>query len=136
MRGLLVSISLIAATLCACQTTATSNAALVTATTDDGLFTVELRTLPTQPPPRAGAKLDVHVADAQGADVDGLTVEVVPWMPAMGHGASVNPTVTAQDHGHYLAEPLELAMAGTWQMRITLKKGAQESHVAPTLDVP
>ncbi len=134
-------LSFAVAVFAACQTTAASDAgfpavALTTATTDDGLLQVALRTSPTQPPPRANAKLDVLVTDAQSKPVDGLTVTVLPWMPAMNHGSDVAPTVTPQGDGHYLAQPLELFMAGTWQLRISLQKGAQESHVQPTVDVP
>ena len=109
---------------------------MTTAKTDDGLYSVEVRTSPTQPPPRAGAKLDLHVLDDQGKDVDGLTATVIPWMPAMNHGSMAQPTLAARPAGHYTGAPLELFMAGTWQLRITLQKGTQESHVVPSLDVP
>ena len=141
MRGLFLKWLLLLAVFPACQTTALPDSgfpstALVTATTDDGLYAVELRTAPSQPPPRSGGRMDLLVKDAKGNEVDGLTLEVVPWMPAMNHGASTYPTVTPQGHGHYLAEPLELSMAGTWQMRIKLMKGMQESHAELSLDVP
>jgi hypothetical protein len=141
MRDHLLKLLVFLAILPACQTTTLPDtgfpgAALVTGTTDNGLYSVELRTAPSQPPPRSGGRMDILVKDTKGNEVDGLTLEVVPWMPAMNHGVSTNPTVTPQGHGHYLAEPLELSMAGTWQLRIKLVKGAEESHVAPSLDVP
>ncbi len=127
--------------LAACETTAVADstfptAALTTGTTDDTLYQIEIRTAPTQPPPRAGATLDVHIADAAGHDVDGVTLEIVPWMAAMNHGTQVDPVITPQGKGHYTCYPLELFMAGTWQLRMKLKKGTRESHVVPTVDVP
>ncbi len=51
------------------------------------------------------------------APIDGLAVSVVPFMPAMGHGATTDPVVTAQGNGKYLASGVVLAMPGDWQMR-------------------
>src|SRR5438105_15688721 len=64
-----------------------------------GALHVDVRTAPTQPPPRGTCTVELTVTDAHGAPVDQLGVDVVPWMPAMGHGASVMPSVSPRGHG-------------------------------------
>ena len=136
MRQLLLLFLLALAPLPACQTSRVETAVVTgkTVTTDDGLYQIAWSAV--DPLPRSGGKIDLYVTDKSGQTSDGLTVEVVPWMPAMGHGASVYPTVSALGAGHYVAQPLELSMAGTWQLRIKLTKDAQESHAAIDVDVP
>ncbi len=135
MRRLLLFL-LALAPLPACQTSPTESGVVAgkTVTTDDGLYQIAWSAV--DPLPRSGGKIDLWVTDKSGQTSDGLTVEVVPWMPAMGHGASVYPTVSALGQGHYVAQPLELPMAGSWQLRIKLTKGPQESHAAIDVDVP
>ena len=80
--------------------------------------------------------LEVIVTDAQThAPLDGLDVAIVPWMPAMGHGASTVPTVTPKGGGAYVAENVILAMPGQWQLRVTITGAASDTCVA-TVDVP
>jgi hypothetical protein len=57
------------------------------------------------------------VATAASAPLDGLDVSVVPFMPAMGHGASLSPVVAAQGNGKYLVTNVVLSMPGEWQLR-------------------
>lgn len=65
--------------------------------------------------------VEIVVTDAQSmAPVDGLTINVVPWMPAMGHGTSVVPQITPMGNGKYVATDVVLFMAGTWQLRTNL----------------
>jgi len=74
------------------------------------------------------------VTDATtGAPVDGLTLGIVPWMPAMGHGSSVVPSVEPAGDGAYVATNVVLFMPGTWELRTSL--GTADSAVV-TLDVP
>jgi hypothetical protein len=81
----------------------------------------------------------VHVMEliftqvADGTPVDGLTLDIVPWMPAMGHGTSLTPEVTALGSGVYEVEDLDLFMAGTWQLRTTF--GTPADAAAPALQI-
>ena len=69
--------------------------------------------------------------------MDGLDVVVVPWMPVMGHGASVKPNVAHGDApGTYVVEGLQLFMPGTWEIRTTLTRGATPEHAAPSFQIP
>lgn len=89
------------------------------ATTQTGAYTITLRTSPSQPPPRGEMELLLTVSDGTQQPVDGLSLVVVPWMPAMGHGASIAPTVTPQGAGDYLVTNVVLPMPGTWELRVT-----------------
>jgi hypothetical protein len=75
------------------------------------------------------------VTDATGAPVAGLTITIVPWMPAHGHGASIYPTVSEPTPGTYVATPLDFFMAGNWEL-MTAMSGATDDSADPTVDVP
>jgi len=65
--------------------------------------------------------IEIVVTGAQSAaPVDNLTIDVVPWMPAMGHGASATPLVSAMGTGVYIASDVSLFMPGTWQLRTSV----------------
>jgi hypothetical protein len=99
-----------------------------------GDLSVELRSWP-QPPAQGinSGELTVTQVDG-GAPVDGLTVSIQPWMPAMDHGGTY-PTVTAADGGRYVITNLDLYMPGLWQLRTNLV-GPTQDNVAPEFEVP
>ncbi|MGH7286345.1 MAG: FixH family protein, partial [Polyangiaceae bacterium] len=66
---------------------------LQTLTSNSGNFDIDVRTSPSQPPSRGEASVQLVIRDKNGAPHSGLTLSVTPWMPAMGHGASVTPSV-------------------------------------------
>ncbi len=75
-------------------------------------------------PVRGTDAVELVVRDGSGATVTGLAIDVVPWMPAMGHGASVTPMVTEMGGGTYVATDVALVMPGTWELRLTLTNAA------------
>jgi hypothetical protein len=105
-----------------------------TVMTDAGTLRVEIRTAPTQPPARGLLEVEYAITDAQGAPRDGLSLTVDPWMPEMGHGASVEPTVEPLGGGLYRVSRLGLYMPGRWQLRTGIA-GAASDHVVIDLDV-
>ncbi len=109
---------------------------LVVVASESSKLQVEVRTAPTQPPTRGTNSVELTVRDAQsGAAIDGLSVTVVPWMPAMGHGSSVQPTVTAESDGRYLLSNVSLYMPGHWELRTTFSNGVEDS-ATPAFDIP
>lgn len=102
---------------------------LTTVSSESGALQVAVFTDP-QPPVRGTVGVRLAVTDAAGAPVTGLTVEVVPWMNAMGHGSSVSPTVTARDGGVYELSNVYLFMPGQWTLRTTLT-GSSSDHATP-----
>lgn len=105
---------------------------ITTVTSDAGLRVV-VRTAPSQPPPRGTCTVELTITDAAGAPKDGLAVDLVPWMPAMGHGASVRPTIAAKGGGKYVATDVSLFMPGEWELRTTI---ATSDHAVPKITVP
>lgn len=93
--------------------------AYTTITSPAGTLHFDVRTAPSQPPARGAITLLLTVTDAAGNGVDGLDLTVVPWMPAMGHGASITPSVTPRGGGDYAVNDLVLVMQGTWELRVT-----------------
>lgn len=77
----------------------------------------------------------LQLFDDQQRPADGLTVEVVPWMPAHGHGTAIRPTVTSTAPGVFLARPVYLFMSGAWQLRIAIAGALDDSAIA-TAQIP
>ena len=104
--------------LIACSSSSDSSSAtfpasaLTTVTSASGAHTLEVRTSPSQPPSRGTSSVEFIVRDQQGALEDGLTIDVTPWMPAMGHGTSVVPEVSQTAEGTYVARNVALFMPG------------------------
>lgn len=87
------------------------------------------------PPSRGLNAFRLEVKDASGTPLSGLVVGVQPWMPAMGHGGSKQPTVTEVGDGVYDVENVYLTMPGTWELRTSLS-GAIEDRATVTVEVP
>lgn len=147
LRGALAPVSTVSLVLLAAcgapTSTSTSSGSLAsfpaaplqTLASNSGTFTVEVRTGPDQPPPLGQSAAQLTVEDASThAPVDGLDLSVVPWMPAMGHGSSVTPTVTPMGNGVYLVSNIFMYMPGTWQLRTTLV-GQDTDSVTPEFTV-
>jgi hypothetical protein len=130
----------LASAACACASAGDAGAGdfgpdpLVVATSDAARLSIEVRTAPDQPPSHGAIRAEYRVRDAMGAAVDGLAIEVVPFMVAMGHGASVAPTVSARGEGRYVVESLDLFMAGRWELRTTFT-GRIEDRATIAIDV-
>ena len=87
---------------------------------------------------RTGTRLDVTIADAMPADpirgdniwslsianADGamtdVAVKVKSWMPDHGHGSPVEAVASKVSDGEYTVEPLNLFMAGLWEITLEL----------------
>lgn len=61
------------------------------------------------------------VTDSSGAPMTGLDLTVGPWMPDHGHGSPVQVNVTEVGDGEYLVEPLNLFMAGYWEITVEIE---------------
>jgi hypothetical protein len=107
---------------------------LTTAVGDSSAVVAELRTAPGQPPTRGVLDVELTLRDRSGAPLDGVTVDVVPWMTSHGHGTSTSPTVLAEGSGRYWVSDVDVYMPGRWELRVTLS-GAVNDQFSVVLDV-
>ena len=112
-----------------------TGAPLLTTKSATASLNLEVRTSP-QPPVQGIQEAQLVITDsASGAPIDGLSITVVPWMPAMGHGTSLVPTVSAQGKGVYEIDQLSLFMGGEWELRLAIT-GPYQDTANPTFNVP
>ncbi len=102
-------------------------------TTESGALRIAVRFAP-QPPVVGQDAAELVVTDGTGTAPAGLAMEVFPWMPAHGHGAAVQPEVIEVGPGVFVADPLYLFMAGSWELRLTIR-GAVDDAGTATFDV-
>jgi len=108
---------------------------LTVLTSDGGKLHLELRTAPDQPPTVGLDSVELIVTEpTSGAAVDGLGIQMTPWMVNMGHGTSTVPSVQAKGGGRYVITNVSLFMAGEWQLRMQFS-GALMDTSEPTFDV-
>jgi hypothetical protein len=101
---------------------------------DVGGMTIEARTSPAQPPPAGTCSVELTITESDGTPVDGFSIDAVPWMPAMGHGASVIPTLTPKGGGVYQLDDVDLFMPGRWDLHLTLS-GPTSAHATVTFEI-
>jgi hypothetical protein len=84
-------------------------------------LTVKIVDATPAPPAKGTNVMTLQVLDGAGKPLDGASVQVTPFMPDHGHGSAVPPVVTpAGSDGKYAVDKVYLAMAGLWQLTITV----------------
>lgn len=74
-------------------------------------------------PIRGINKWTLDVTDLADAPVEGATLTVKPWMPDHGHGSPQPVVVEDVGDGQYVLDPVNLFMAGYWEITITTEMG-------------
>jgi hypothetical protein len=92
-----------------------TGAPALTTASASGQLSLQIWWSPTSPTVGYDAA-QLAISDTTGAPVSGLTLTIVPWMTAHGHGASVDPTVTEASPGVYVATPIDFFMSGSWEL--------------------
>lgn len=78
----------------------------------------------------------LKITDAEGAPVDGATIEVDGGMPQHGHGLPSRPRVTrALGSGAYLVDGMRFNMGGWWEVRFRIQAAAGADSVVFNLDL-
>ena len=67
--------------------------------------------------------------------LEGAALEVVPWMPAHGHGVPDDVVVSERAAGWYMAE-VTFTMPGDWELQIHIEHGGHDGDVTVPLQVP
>ena len=101
---------------------------------DLGALSIEVRFSP-DPPVVGSDAAELSFIDGSGAGASGLALQVVPWMPAHGHGTSVVPTITETAPGTFLVSPLYLYMPGSWELRMTIS-GSVDDTAKSAFEIP
>jgi hypothetical protein len=105
-----------------------------TATSASGQLRVGVRWSP-QPPAVGTAAAELAITDAAGTPVGGLSLAGLLWMPAHGHGASVQPELNETADGVFIASPLYFFMPGAWELRLTIA-GTFDDTATVSIDLP
>ena len=100
-----------------------------------GNLTITMTSTPHDVPVRGKNQLKFEIREAETAvEVDGLELEMVPFMPAMGHGGPTLPAITPLGEGRYLFDDVSLPMPGLWELRTTIS-GSHSDSVVPLVEV-
>ena len=102
--------------------------------TANGLYSVEIK-IKDQELNVGVNTFDVIVRDKNGKEVTGATIDVVPWMPEMGHGVFDKPIVKEKGGGTYSVDNVVLIMEGRWELRLKIRKDNAEDNVTFGLPV-
>lgn len=101
-----------------------------------GALHVEVTSEPSSAPVRGSNRIYFEVsANDTGEPADGLVMQMVPFMPAMGHGSSSEPSSSELGGGRYAFDDVLLTMPGVWELRTSIS-GTASDYVAPRFDVP
>jgi hypothetical protein len=110
-----------------------AGAPYTTTASSSGALAIAVSTCP-QPPSVGTNEVQLTITQASdGTPVDGLTLDVEPWMPSMGHGTSTT-TVAPQGGGVYLVTEVYLYMQGSWALRTTIS-GPMSDNASPLLQI-
>jgi hypothetical protein len=117
---------------CANEPRATPVMASLQRTSATGAFSATLVAAAPLPPAKGPNTWHVQIQDAGGAGVD-ILGKVTPFMPDHNHGTSVKAVVTPEGSGAYTVDPLNLFMAGYWEITLELAPtgGGKDSVLFP-----
>ena len=84
-----------------------------------GELHVDVRWWP-QPVHVGDGAVELAIAGVNGTPAAGVSLSVLLWMPAHGHGTSVQPQVSETAPGVFVAAPLYLHMPGEWELLMSM----------------
>lgn len=102
---------------------------------DSGALLVAVHPQAGHTPARGANALRYVITDSSGAPVEGVQVTIAPWMPDMGHGSSVTPTVTAAGGGAYDITNVYFPMPGRWDL-VSKFTGPVSDAAKPSFQIP
>jgi YtkA-like len=91
----------------------------LTAKSQSGALTYILLSSDPAPPAAENNTWSMKITNDAGVAQPNVTATVVPFMPDMGHGTSIVPSMTSNGDGTYSVTPLYLFMAGIWSITFT-----------------
>ncbi len=106
------------ASRCADETRADDFAAGLTK--DGAAYRVRVEAADPADPVRGDNAWTLMITDLEGSPIEGVVVDAKPWMPDHGHGSAVEEEVIEMGGGEYQVAPLNLFMAGYWEVHLEL----------------
>lgn len=106
---------------CDTETRAEPYVANLEKTGASGMKIVLVSSTPT-PPSKGNNDWTIRVLDSSGNPLDGLTIDVLPFMPDHGHDSVIFPTIrpVTDSPGEYLLQPVRLWMPGYWEVTVSV----------------
>ncbi|HEX6275301.1 MAG TPA: FixH family protein [Polyangiaceae bacterium] len=102
---------------------------------ESGALSIAWKCVSQDAPARGLNRFELSIASTESeAPVDGLALSMVPFMPAMGHGSSTVPEITALGGGKYEADDVVLSMPGVWELRIAIT-GEEPDYAVPRVEI-
>jgi hypothetical protein len=98
-----------------------------------GALTITVFEPVDRPLSRGVNALKLLVEGDAGLEPAALSMTMTTWMPAMGHGSGVTPTVAPIDGG-FVTTNISLPMAGRWDLRCTFE-GELTDHATLSYDI-
>lgn len=103
---------------CSKETRADTYAAGMSKTGAQGFEFRLMEAAPT-PPAKGDNDWTIEVLDASSTPMDGISLDITPFMPDHGHGTTVNADITpTQEAGTYDVNPVNLWMPGYWEITV------------------
>jgi protein SCO1/2 len=95
--------------------------------TDKGLFSVSI-VIEGRELLKGANSVGIVINDKQSRPVDGAEITAIPWLPVDKHGVSDKPVVKRLGEGKYLMDNLVLDRNGIWDLKVSVRSGAQEDR--------
>ena len=65
--------------------------------------------------------IDILIRDQDGKGIEGLKINIQPWMPDMGHGVDIEPVIYEKGRGTYTLDNVYIGMSGHWELKVIVK---------------
>lgn len=75
-------------------------------------------------------------AGALAPTKDKTKVELLVWMPSMGHGAPSDPILIEKDDGNYRIEEVYFSMPGTWELTVNVTSDRGDGSQTFVYEIP
>lgn len=106
-----------------------------TVLSESGALSVTWDCVSADAPARGRNRFELLIESTEtDAPVDGLSLAMTPFMPAMGHGSSTVPSVRALGDGKYDVSDVVLAMPGQWELRTSIS-GEESDYAVPRVEI-
>jgi hypothetical protein len=106
-----------------------------TVLSESGALSIRWECVSGDVPVRGRNRFELSIESTENDEpVEGLTLSMTPFMPAMGHGSSTVPAISEHGGGRYSVSDVVLAMPGRWELRTTIS-GSEPDYAVPRVEI-